>query len=221
MAATTNMFVYREDQAHTSTDEGYLVFAVRQDTAASLAGTDGDYVPLIVDSSGRLHVSSSGAATEVHLGQVGGHTTVVKPTVTVTTGAYTAGDTLGGEITLTNAMRVSGGSGVLTDLILTDADSEGAAMQVLIFDSDPASTSAANDAFAWGSGDLARLLGVVVVEAGDWLTIGADDVAHITGINMAVKASGSANLFAHILTTGTPTYTATTDITAAFKFIQD
>lgn len=45
-----------EDSAHSSGDPGIMLLAVRQDTAAALAGTDGDYIPLIVDSTGRLWV---------------------------------------------------------------------------------------------------------------------------------------------------------------------
>ena len=45
-----------EDAAHSSGDSGVMVLGVRKDTAAALAGTDGDYIPLIVDSSGRLWV---------------------------------------------------------------------------------------------------------------------------------------------------------------------
>lgn len=50
-----------EDAAHSSGDQGLMALAVRQDTAAALAGTDGDYIPLIVDSSGRLHVNVGSA----------------------------------------------------------------------------------------------------------------------------------------------------------------
>lgn len=46
-----------EDAAHASGDSGVLLLAVRKDAAAILAGTDGDYVPLIVDAYGRLHVA--------------------------------------------------------------------------------------------------------------------------------------------------------------------
>lgn len=47
-----------EDAAHASGDYGFMALAVRKDTAAAVAGTDGDYIPLIVDSSGRLHVNA-------------------------------------------------------------------------------------------------------------------------------------------------------------------
>lgn len=46
-----------EDAAHSSGDFGLMSLAVRKDTAAALAGTDGDYTPLIVDSLGRLHIN--------------------------------------------------------------------------------------------------------------------------------------------------------------------
>jgi hypothetical protein len=46
-----------EDAAHSSGDTGVQVLAVRKDTAAALAGSDGDYAPLEVDSAGKLHVN--------------------------------------------------------------------------------------------------------------------------------------------------------------------
>lgn len=46
---------YQEDAAHVSGDTGTLSLAVRKDTAVALAGTDGDYIPFIVDANGRLH----------------------------------------------------------------------------------------------------------------------------------------------------------------------
>jgi hypothetical protein len=47
-----------EDAVHGSGDVGVMALAVRADTAAA-AGANGDYVPLIVDSTGRLHVNVS------------------------------------------------------------------------------------------------------------------------------------------------------------------
>ena len=57
-----------EDAAHASGDVGVMLLAVRKDTAAALAGTDGDYIPLTTDNTGRLYVrgaigSTAGAST--------------------------------------------------------------------------------------------------------------------------------------------------------------
>lgn len=48
---------FAEDSVHVSGAAGTLMLVVRKDTAASLAGTDGDYSGLIVDATGRLHVN--------------------------------------------------------------------------------------------------------------------------------------------------------------------
>lgn len=44
-----------EDAAHATGDVGVMALTVRTNTAASRAGTDGDYQPLITDTNGRLH----------------------------------------------------------------------------------------------------------------------------------------------------------------------
>ena len=49
-----------EDAAHTSGDTGVMALAVRTDTAAARAGTDGDYIPLTTDSIGGLRIGGSG-----------------------------------------------------------------------------------------------------------------------------------------------------------------
>ena len=68
----TKQLTYREDDAHTSADAGVMALAVRKDTAAALAGTDGDYIPLIVDNTGRLYVAPlvAGTATIGNVGEV-------------------------------------------------------------------------------------------------------------------------------------------------------
>lgn len=45
-----------EDTAHSSGDSGVMALAVRNDTLAALAGTDGDYAPLQVNASGALYI---------------------------------------------------------------------------------------------------------------------------------------------------------------------
>lgn len=55
-AATFAGAIHVEDTAHTTADPGIQVLGVRNDTASSLAGTDGDYLPLTMASDGSLHV---------------------------------------------------------------------------------------------------------------------------------------------------------------------
>lgn len=51
-----------EDAAHSTGDKGIMGLTVRQDTAAALGGTDGDYQPLITDGSGRVWCAIGGDA---------------------------------------------------------------------------------------------------------------------------------------------------------------
>lgn len=51
-----------EDAGHTSGNHGIMALTVRQNTAASLSGTDADYQPLITDTNGRLHVLDQNSA---------------------------------------------------------------------------------------------------------------------------------------------------------------
>ena len=50
-----------EDAAHVSGDQGVMGLAVRNDTLAALADTDGDYAPLQVDADGALYVYIAGS----------------------------------------------------------------------------------------------------------------------------------------------------------------
>jgi len=56
--------VLAEDAVHGSGDAGVMSLAVRNDTLAALAGTDGDYAPLQVNATGALFVQE-GAAMDV------------------------------------------------------------------------------------------------------------------------------------------------------------
>lgn len=47
-----------EDTIFADGDFGLMSLGVRKDTAVSLAGTDGDYMPVIFDALGRLHVNA-------------------------------------------------------------------------------------------------------------------------------------------------------------------
>jgi hypothetical protein len=69
-------FAKREDMPHTSKDMGYMPLAVRKDSAVALAGTDGDYQPLIADANGNLYVNAGISVTEQI--EDAGHTTGAK-----------------------------------------------------------------------------------------------------------------------------------------------
>ena len=54
-----------EDAVHATGDTGVMALAVRSNTAASTSGTDGDYQPLITNTTGHLWVDASGQTLTV------------------------------------------------------------------------------------------------------------------------------------------------------------
>jgi hypothetical protein len=153
---------------------------------------------------------------------VGGYTTGIKDTTAVSTSpAYTAGDAVGAKRTIANAVRVSGGTGILESIILLDRANQKAAMELFIFDSDPsAATITDNTAFVFSTDDL-KVIARVSIAATDYVTINSKAVATVKGLGIALKASGSTSLYAALVTTGTPTYAATTDVQLIYGILQD
>lgn len=54
LGTDTDGLVKDEDTAHTTGDSGIMMLAVRDDSLAGLADTDGDYTPFVVDSLNHL-----------------------------------------------------------------------------------------------------------------------------------------------------------------------
>lgn len=108
---------YAEDVAHTTGDTGTVALAVRRDTAAVGSGTDGDYSTLNVNSSGRLYVEASIAATQT-LSTV---TTVSTVTNVATIGTSVTPGTAAANLgKAEDAAHTSGDVGVFALAVRTD-----------------------------------------------------------------------------------------------------
>lgn len=151
---------------------------------------------------------SSIAAGETHLGEVGGNATAIVVTPTIGAAAFTANDIVGGKLTLTSALRVSGGSGELTNLLLVDASKQNVPLNVFIFNADLAGTYADNAAEAVTAADWLKCIGAISILGADYITLANASLVSLGGIGMAVKAAAGTTLYGLIVTTGTPTYGA-------------
>lgn len=136
----------------------------------------------------------------------------VDKALTVGTDAYTANDVVGGLITID--VHSSGGSGQLRRINIIDDDDEKAALTVYLFDQQP-STIADDAAFAPTVADLKKMIGVVSVVAGDYTTLNSNAHAIKDGLGIDFAAP-DGNLYAYVVCTGTPTYTAAGDLTLRF-----
>lgn len=164
-----------EDAAHVSGDKGVMSLAVRKDTGAALAGTDGDYSPLQVDSSGNLRVagsfSSSPASSELHLGEIGGNTAQVGVELTrpADTTAYAALDAVTSNsgsgvvsFTFTDIARVNSGSGYITKArLVTDQSANVAQFRLWLFNATPGTLQNDNAAYLIKYADKLTRLGYI------------------------------------------------------------
>ena len=170
-----------------------------------------------------LHPSSALPAGTNVIGTVSGTTTAIIPTLAVTASAYAANQCMGGKLTLTNAMRISGGTGTWQSITITDHGNQKPLLDIILFGANPAGTYTDHSAFPTMSvADNALVLGRISIVSTDWVTIGGS--AYCTKVVGAipVKATGSANFYAAMnVTSGTPTPVATTDLNTVFGFLAD
>lgn len=199
--ASGNALGKAEDAAHASGDTGVMILAVRKDTATALAGTDGDYIPLIVDSSGRVHVAPL-VAGEAHIGEVGGR--IATPSANFTrpsdTTAYASGDlvanstTAGSVVSLSwTITRIATGSAILRRVRLRKSGTGVTNAQFRVHFYSAAPTAANGDNGVWSTSGVADYLGAVDVTVDRAFTDGAaGNGVPVTGseINIAL-ASGS------------------------------
>lgn len=158
------------------------------------------------------------AAGETHVGQVGGEGIAVSQTPTVTAGAYSANDAVGGLLTFASAARVSGGKSFLKNVLMIDDAGQDAELELWLFDR-TFTAMADNDAWAPSEADLRNLLAIVSTSDGAWFAAGTPSVARIE-VTQQLVLNGTS-LFGQLVTRGTPTFAATDDVTVKIALMQD
>lgn len=146
--------------------------------------------------------------------------------LTITAGAYSANDVVGGLITIPVATSSdaqhqikrgfpSGVRGIVRRLIVHDDDNERAAMKLHLFKSAPA-TIADNAAFAPTFADLQKRIGQIDVATADYSTINSNAQAIEDDLALDFTTL-DGNLYAYLVCNATPTYTATTDLSLSIN----
>lgn len=174
--------------------------------------------------SGTVTANSTLQAAENHVGLVGGSTAIVSPAITTSASpAYSPGDVVGGVLPLTNALRVSGGTGILQSLLIKDTTNQKQPLTILLFNANPTNgTYTDNGALSLNATDAAMIIRKINVGAADYETVGTTAIADIGVGGKPVKAASGTSLYALIITTGTPTYGANaTSLYVNFGLLQD
>ena len=169
-----------------------------------------------IDIAGTETVTLAAGTADIGIVTVNGITITQTPTVTA--GAYSAADNVGGLLTFANAARVSGGGGVIKDVLIVDDAGQDASLELWLFDT---TFTAGNDNDAWAptEAQLHTLITVVKSTDGGWIAGGTPSVNPIE-VARRYDCTGTS-LFGRLVTRGTPTYVATDDVTVRIMLLQD
>lgn len=142
----------------------------------------------------------------------------ISQTPTITAGAYSAGDNVGGLLTFANAARQSGGGGIVKGVSIVDDAGQNAQLELWLFNQ--TFTQGADNA-AWSAleADLENFIGVISTASGVWYSGGTSSVAYIEH-SMRYDLDNTS-LFGRLVTRGTPTYVATDDLSVIIGLLQD
>jgi hypothetical protein len=176
---------------------------------------------LIYLEDGNAYNTVLSSAGENHIGAVGGNSDKLSFTITTTNGtAYTANDNMGGIVTLTSLLRVSGGTEVLEDIILWSKENQKPNLYIDFWNASPSGTYT-NDAAQVIAGDDAKWLGMVEVSVSDWLDTGTISRATLRGLSILLKGSGSTSIYMTIQTKTAITYTSVSGMVVKVGVLQD
>ena len=142
----------------------------------------------------------------------------ISQTPTVTAGAYSAGDAVGGLLTFANAARASGDGGVIKDLLILDNAGQDAELELWLFNA-TFTAMADNAAWAPSEADLRKLVAIVSTADGAWFAAGTPSAARVECSQRYDCAATS--LFGQLVTRGTPTFAATDNITVVLGLLTD
>ena len=180
---------------------------------------DGNQAP--VTAANPLPVTAVNAASIV-IGNVGGITTAIDVTPTLTVHAtYISGDYVGESgvaMDFATAARINGGAGIIQSAVLVDFAMQSVACELWLFDVAP---TPPNDSAAWtiSDADSAHLIGVL--QFSSYYASAVNSVCPLVNCGIGFKAAaGDRSIFGCLVTRGAPAY-ASGDVTIRLVILQD
>lgn len=199
---------------------------VRSPTAANFNAT--------IVGTGTLATQAALTAGEVHVGEVSSNQTRVDVAQTVTaSSAYTSGNAIGGLMTIANAARVSGSlgaagtGGIIQQVVANSKSLQTTQVDVFLFNSNPSgSTCTDKTAFVLATADFDKVIGVASIPGtaannSGWFGGGTGSVGQANNLAMAFDLASGTSVFACAVTRGTPTFTATSDISFKYQILRN
>jgi hypothetical protein len=209
---------FHESDTGDDYNSGALGWTAKPAAAATPVSLGGE-IPAGTKNIGDVDVLTLPAlvAGEARIGSVGGDTYPIIVTPVIGAAAFTAGDFVGGKLTLANAGRVAGGSGIVNSLTIVDGAKQGitkGALRIYLFNADLAGNYADNAAESFTLADLLKLCpaGIIDVLISDWgatlANASVTNSAPLRNLNIPYKCAAGTSIYAIMRTLSDPTYTA-------------
>lgn len=163
----------QEDAAHVDGDTGVLVLGVRNHSTG--ANADGDYSAFSVSGLGDIHTLTR-------------RTRITATSTFSVAGAYLVGDQMSTIFTFPNATIVSGGSGVISNVTISDSQNLMGAVDIVFF-KQSVTLAPDNSPFTLTNTDGVNIVGVVQI-AGLW-TLGSAKFGQAINIMMPYTCSAT------------------------------
>ena len=139
-------------------------------------------------------------------------TSTVTPTITA--GAYSANDAVGGKMEFEDICTPYSNETKLKAVVITDKGAQAAKLYLVLFSEDFTATTD-NAEFDPSDSDLLNMVGVVTIATTDYADFKDNAVAtHVLSQPLPLElVEGGTSLFGQLMVeTSTPTYTATSDL---------
>ena len=176
---------------------------------------------VIANNQSAVAVDATGQAGEAHVGEVGASSTQVDVTPTITAGAYSVGDVIGGIQTIADAARVAGKCTTLDTMVITDLAMQDADIKIWFFNANPANgTYTDNGALDIHDTDLGFCIGVLYILSSDYDDATDNSVATLRNVGLKLTPAATS-LFAIAEIETADTYTSTSDLTFKYSWSQD
>jgi hypothetical protein len=144
----------------------------------------------------------------------------VSQTPTITAGAYSAGDAVGGKLEFANAARDANGGGWITNMSIVDDAGQDVEMELWLFSED-FTAIADNAAAEFSEADLENLVTVISTSLDSWIASGTPSAIDVECTRRYDCTNGGTSLYGQHVTRGTPTFVATDDLTTKLRMARD
>lgn len=131
----------------------------------------------------------------------------------IETSAYASGDLIGEKLTFSDVVKQydRGGGGLVQSSVLVDQAAQEADIDLILFDTDPTGTTFTdNSALDVADADMDKIVGVV--EFRTYYAFGDNSVGQSLNLALPFILSTGQDLYGALVSRGTPTYAAATDL---------